>query len=594
MGAKYKKNVGAILHDKGVTFRVWAPFAQSVAVTGSFNDWQQTEMASEDDGYWFVDVAGASAGQEYKYVIKNGDKSLIKNDPRALQLTTSAGNSVIAGLDFDWENDSFTSPPANEQVIYEMHIGTFHRADPANIGTFADAIEKLDHLSALGVNMIELMPIGAMMMDRGWGYAIDYIYAVESLYGGRHGLLQFVKTAHQKNIGVILDVVYNHFGPDSNLDLWQFDGWSQDDMGGIYFYNDWRAQTPWGNTRPDFGRFEVQQYILDNARMWLKDFRLDGLRVDSTINIRNAKGENDNPTTDIPDGWQLLQQITQCTKSINKNAVSIAEDVGTNSYITKAVDIGGAGFDSQWDTNFPHVLRNVLDVVNDSDRNLSALADELKRIFNDNPFQRVIYSDSHDTAANGGARLTEEIAPGDATNLYARKRSLLASALVLTAPGQPMLFQGQEFMQDGKFSDWQALDWVKAEEFSGIVAANQHLIALRKNQHGNSAGLLGPSFNVLHVDENNKVMAYHRWDQGGPGDDVVVVINFANQTFNDYQLAVPREGDWKVRFNSSWQGYSPDFESTSLTNVTVQAGQANFILPAYGVLILSQDPPATT
>src|SRR6185437_4472562 len=102
---------------------------------------------------------------------------------------------------------------------------------------------------------------------------------VESLYGGRHGFLQFVKAAHKRGIGIILDVVYNHFGPDTGLDLWQFDGWHADDKGGIYFYTDWRAETPWGYTRPDFGRPEVRQYIWDNVRMWVHECRVDGLRV---------------------------------------------------------------------------------------------------------------------------------------------------------------------------------------------------------------------------------------------------------------------------------------------------------------------------
>jgi 1,4-alpha-glucan branching enzyme len=102
---------------------------------------------------------------------------------------------------------------------------------------------------------VELMPICTMANDRGWGYATDYIYSIESLYGGRRQFLEFVKAAHKKGIGVILDVVYNHFGPDGALDLWQFDGWNQDGHGGIYFYNDWRSETPWGATRPDLGWF---------------------------------------------------------------------------------------------------------------------------------------------------------------------------------------------------------------------------------------------------------------------------------------------------------------------------------------------------
>ena len=112
--------------------------------------------------------------------------------------------------------------------------------------------------------------------------------------------MSFVKACHVKGIGVILDVVYNHFGP-GDLDLWQFDGWQQDGKGGIYFYNNWRSKTPWGNTRPDYGRNEVKQYLHDNALMWLQDYRVDGLRLDATAFIRNAKGDQGTPDDDPSD-----------------------------------------------------------------------------------------------------------------------------------------------------------------------------------------------------------------------------------------------------------------------------------------------------
>lgn len=589
MSSLTKKDVGAILHANGASFRVWAPFAEAVAVTGSFNNWSKAPMASEGDGYWHTDIEGAQAGQEYKYVIGANGQELYKNDPRSLQVTTSGGNSVIVDTAFDWEDDSFTPPALNRQVLYELHIGTFNRPDASVSGTFADAAEKLDYLADLGINMVQIMPVNVMPMDRGWGYAADYIYAVESLYGGRRQFLEFIKTAHQKGIGVILDVVYNHFGPDSNLDLWQFDGWSQDGGGGIYFYNDWRSQTPWGATRPDYGRPEVRQFILDNTCMWLADFHLDGLRVDSTIYIRNVAGHNDDPGSDIAEGWQLLQQINSLAKKIKPSAVTIAEDVGANDYITKPVPDNGAGFSAQWEVNFPHAMRSALDAVHDRDRNLIELKDFVEKRFNGDCFQRVIYSDSHDSAANGGARLAEEITPGNPTSVFSRKRALIAAGIVMTSPGVPMLFQGQEFMQGGSFNDWQALEWENVQKFSGIVQAHKDLIALRHNTGKHTAGLLGQSAATLHLNDDAKVLAYHRWDLGGPGDDVVVVINFSIRAYDDYKIRFPRPGGWKVRFNSDWQGYSPEFKNTAVHEVNVEAEEGSVQLGPYCVLIFSQD-----
>jgi len=589
MGGRPKKNVGAIVGKNGVSFRVWAPFASSVAVTGSFNNWGETPLKGERGGYWYTLVREAKAGQEYKFVIRNGDSTYYRNDPRALHFTTSAGNSVIASPGFDWGDDDFKPPPLEEQVIYELHVGTFNRPDMAFNGTFADVIDKLDYLVDLGINMIELMPISSMLMDRGWGYAIDYIFAVESLYGGRHAFLKFVKAAHARGIGVILDVVYNHFGPDNSLDLWQFDGWHKNNMGGIYFYNDWRAETPWGNTRPDFGREEVRQYIFDNVWMWVNDCRVDGLRVDSTIFMRNVKGFNDDPADDLAEGWQLMQGINAVAKKANPAVITIAEDIGGNEYIVKDSGVGGAGFMTQWEVGLPHALRDALWSSDPASINLSGILSELSKRYNGNAFSRVVYSDSHDAAANGSARLNEIVSPGKADNLLARKQSLIAAAIIMTMPGVPMLFQGQEFVQGGSFTDWEGLDWHKAEKYAGIVQAHKHLVALRRNLAGVSAGLSGSEVNLMHLDENNKVISYHRWKNGGPKDDVVVVINFGNRAFENYALSLPRDGLWQVRFNSAWKGYSPDFKEVEIANVVAETGTGIINLPASSVVILSQD-----
>ncbi|HSW79964.1 MAG TPA: alpha-amylase family glycosyl hydrolase [Candidatus Saccharimonadales bacterium] len=589
MSEKNKKDVGAIVHRSGVSFRVWAPFAQSVAVIGSYNNWAEVPMESEQDGYWSVFVRGAKPGSEYKFAIKNGDNIYRRNDPRALHFTTSAGNSVIANPNFDWGDDAFEPIPFNKQVIYEMHVGTFNRPDPAITGTFEDAIEKLGYLKDLGINMIELMPISSMLMDRGWGYAIDYIYSVESLYGGRHGFLQFVKAAHKHGIGVIMDVVYNHFGPDTSLDLWQFDGWHQDDKGGIYFYNDWRAETPWGNTRPDFGRAEVRQYIWDNVKMWLHDCRVDGLRVDSTIFIRNVKGYNDNPPTDLPEGWQLLQGINSVARKINPNAITIAEDLACNEFIVKPAGEGGADFYAQWELGFPFALRDALHTDNPGSINLTGICAQLGRRFNGDAFKRIIFMDSHDSAANGGSRLNESIAPGKADGLFARRQTLIAATLLMTAPGIPMIFQGQEFMQGGSFNDWQELDWSLSGKNAGIISAFNHLINLRRNVHDTTAGLLSGNINLTHVNDGDKVIGFHRWEYGGAGDDVMVVINFGNRTIKNYEMNFPRKGTWHVRFNSTWAMYSHDFKDFEVHDIEVETGGAMFDLPPSCALIFSQD-----
>lgn len=593
MGHQEKKILGATVSKSGIEFRVWAPFAQSVSVlvNDSFTS-AETPLQNEGDGYWSAVVQNASVGQSYKYRITTPDgRTLDRNDPHGRQLTDSdEGASVVADPNFDWGDTKNPTIPKEQQIIYELHVGTFHRPDASTSGTFASAIEKLDYLQSLGINMIELMPVTSMMQGNGWGYAPNYLFSVENTYGGRRGLLEFVKACHERGIGVILDVVYNHFA--NTTGLWQFDGWSENNRGGIYFYNDERGDTPWGG-RPDYGRGEVRQFLLDNVAMWLTEYKIDGLRIDSTTYMRNTKGPEGDQTTEIADAWSLLQAMNTLAHKINPHAMMIAEDSSSNEYITKPVPEGGAGFDAQWGIPFPHTIRTSLGLENGPDTD--PLVKEFSHTYNDQAFQKIIFSDSHDTAANGSVRLNEAATPGNAGSVFARQKGLLANAITLTAPGIPMLLQGEEFMQEGNFNDWQMLDWNKTKQFAGIVLAHQHLINLRRDTYHNTTGLLGSSINVFHQDVANHVIAYHRWGNGGPHDDVIVIVNFSDQRFKNYKLYVPVPGMWHVRFNSSWKGYSPDFNETQTANVTTDAdSQIEVELADYNVLILSQDPTTTT
>lgn len=594
--------MGAILHDTGVAFRVWAPHADSVSVIGSFNDWSPTvhPMEREEHGHWFVNVPGARVGDEYKYRLTRGDQVLDRIDPRAREVTNSIGNGIIHDPAFDWGDDQFVVPPHNELVIYELHVGTFHRTEEDQPGGFLDAIKRFDHLRKLGVSAIEVMPICEFAGDWSWGYNPAHIFAIEQAYGGPDAFRQFVRAAHQAGFAVIMDVVYNHFGP-SDLDLWQFDGWHENDKGGIYFYNDWRSTTPWGETRPDYGRGEVRQFIYDNAMMWLEDYRVDGLRYDMTAYIRRVNGIDE---SDIPEGWSLMQWINRDVRQRFPDRILIAEDLQGNPFLTRPVDQGGAGYTTQWDAEFVHPVRDVVEQPDDASRDLWRLQHALSHRYNDNVFERVVYSESHDEVANGKSRVPEEIDPGHADSKPARKRSAIAAALALTAPGIPMLMQGQEFLEDEHFDDADPLDWDRAKQFRGITRLYSDLIALRRNLAGVTSGLTGPHINIHHLNNGDKVLAYHRWKNGGPGDDVVVVLNLSHRLWENYQIGLPYSGTWQLRLNSAWTGYNKDFVEHPVDHLDAEDGPRDglpatgtFMLPPYSVLIFSQDPqnapPAT-
>ncbi len=602
--AEVRGGMGALPHESGVAFRVWAPHADAVFVSGSFNKWSADAhpMSKEEEGYWYLDVPEATIGNEYRYRIVSGDKELSRLDPYARQVTSSVGNSVVHDPKFDWGGDDFKLPLINEMVIYEMHLGTFHDKEGSSSDKFAEVIEKFGHLQRLGVNVIEVMPLAEFSGELSWGYNPSSIFAVETSYGGPVGFKRFIKAAHQAGIGVILDVVYNHFGP-TDLDLWQFDGWSENGMGGIYFYNDWHAESPWGSTRPDYGRKEVRQFIRDNALMWLEEYHVDGLRLDMTLFMRSVRGNGD-PGGDLPDGWSLAQWINRDVKAKFPQRITIAEDLQDEPRITSPADQGGAGFTAQWAARFVHPVRAAVITPNDEHRSLDSVRMAIEDRYNGDPFQRIIYSESHDEVANGKARVASEIDPNDPDSWFAQKRTTLAGALVLTAPGIPMLFQGQEFLEDGWFQDSVPLDWDKSKEFSGLVRMYRDMIHLRLNKSGVSRGLSGSGLNTFHQNQADNVIAYHRWHQRGPGDDVVVVMNFSHLPHENYKLGFPTAGTWHLRLNSDWNGYSHRFGNQACSDVVIETapgtdskaeGRDGFPVAAtvnigpYSVLIFSQD-----
>lgn len=592
--------MGAVLTEKGVLFRVWAPNATAVGVMGSFNEWSDTSHAlcNEGNGYWASVVEAAKGGDEYKFVIQNGEHKFARLDPYAREVTNSVGNAIIQSEPFDWGDDQFTMPAWNSLVIYEMHIGTFHdeNLDDGKPSSFAEAAKQLPYLQELGINAIELMPPMEFPGAYSWGYNPAHIFAVESDYGGPCAFKAFVKAAHEHGIAVLLDVVYNHFGP-SDLDLWQFDGWQENGMGGIYFYNDWRAQTPWGATRPDYGRGEVRQFLRDNAIMWFEDYHVDGLRWDSTLYMRTVNGNAGDPGNELAEAWTLMQWINGEIKARFPGKISIAEDLVQNPWVTKPQHEGGADFDAQWDSAFVHPVRSALISPDDGSRNLDGVAAAITKRYNDDAFDRVIYTESHDEVANGRARVAEEITPGAADSWFAKKRSTLGAILVLTSPGIPMLFQGQELLEDQWFQDGDPIDWTKLEKHAGVHQLYRDLIGLRRNLSGTTAGLCGQHVQVYHVDHEHKVLAYVRWDGDARQAGVVVVLNLANQPYRNYTIGLPSDGTWQVRFNSDARVYDEEFGNDGVPAITAQGPGMNdmpcsgsFEIGPYAGLILSKDP----
>ncbi len=560
----------------GVTFRVWAPNVTNVAVPGSFNGWITTAnflVKEGSSGLWSGDIPAARAGDQYKYIL---NKSIWKRDPRGRKVVNSADNTIIYDPNaFNWAGDTRQAVNQSELVIYEMHVGAFYDPTPGSggMGKFTDAIQKLDYLAALGINAVELMPVAEFPGDISWGYNPADPYAVENIgYGGPDGLKSFVKAAHARGIRVLLDVVHNHYGP-SDLDLWGFDNGATP---GIYFYSAAGiCCTTWGQ-RPNYASEGVRSYIIDNFKMWMDECHIDGFRWDSVGGMRYY----DPGHVNIPEADSLIQYINNTEIHANRpGVISIAED---QSF--------GQGFDGEWGAGFGDLLIGQVVAANDADRSMSTLWNAM----NGTGFFRVAYCETHDLVGNlngpGAQRLPARIQPATPTGYYARKRSMLAAAVLMTMPATPMLFMGQEMLETAQFSDTIPLDWTHATNYAGVVNFYRDLIHLRRNLDGVSLGLTGPNVtsHVVRDDSPWKLLAFHRWGAGAD-DQVMVIMNFTANNIPSYVInGWPADGNWYVNLNSDSTNYSSDFGNNGSEVVNVSGGSGQVAVGPYSVLVLSR------
>ncbi len=586
----------------GVTFRVWAPNATSVYVPGTFNGWSTTAtpLVEEQtngavDGIWSADVAGVTNLSQYKYYINNPYVSNNwKHDPRSRWVTnpgTAAGaNDIVYDpTAFNWNGDNFTNPALNDLFVYEMHIGTFPSSSSPS--RFIAATNKLDYLKSLGINAIEVMPVAEFgNANSSEGYDPAQPFAVDNVqYGGPDAFKTFVIACHARGLAVLLDVVHNHYGT-GDLDMWDFDGFAGTNSqggGGIYFFqtNVNLQITPYGATRPNFNSQQVDNYVSNNIVMWLSEYHVDGFRWDDPYTLTH-----DNAGNYIPNAGNLLNGINNMTHANYPGKISIAEDV-----------IDTWGFDSSWDTGYPSYFTPVLTNTVDANRNMNLVTYAIQNDISYSGFAagfgRVVYLESHDVVygPNGGERLVTAIASNAPSSYRARKLSTLGATVTLTAPGVPMIYQGQEMLESNAFYSYTPLDWTKTNTYSGIVQLYRDLITARRDLKGYTPGLEGDQCSVLWSDNTSKLVAFHRWKSGTTNQDAVVIANFANVNYNNgYNLNFPYAGTWYVHFNTDSTNYSSDFGNNGSTVVTASGNppMASVVIGPYSALILSPTPDA--
>jgi maltooligosyltrehalose trehalohydrolase len=430
----------------GVHFRVWAPNSRRVYVVLSHDEKpensQEVELKEEPDGYWSGFVAGAFPGMFYRYRVESG----VFPDPasRFQPQGPHEPSQIIDPSLFPWTDSDWSGVQREGQVIYEMHIGTFTPE-----GTWLAATDQLPHLAELGVTLLEVMPVADFPGKHGWGYDGVNLFAPTRLYGSPDDFRRFVDRAHALGLGVILDVVYNHLGPDGNY-LREFSP---------HYFSD-RYKNEWGDALNFDGEQSgpVREFFLANARYWIDEFHLDGLRLDAAQQIFDASPRH------------LLAEINLAMRAAapRRGTYLVAEDESQESRFARATERGGYGFDSVWNDDFHHT-----GVVAMTGRKEAYYTDyqglpqefisamkwgflyqgqyykwQAKRrgtpSLDLEPANFVNYLQNHDQIANSlwGRRIHTLTSHG-------RLRAL--TALLLLGPNTPMLFQGQEFAASSPF-----------------------------------------------------------------------------------------------------------------------------------------------
>lgn len=563
-------------------FRVWAPNARSVEVVGDFNGWKASasERLALDKatGIWSATLQRSLPSGAYRYLI-NG--SLPRRDPYARAVTADGRSSLFYDASaFAWQDDRPAARPIEDLVIYELHIGAFFDPKPQDgaPGTFSDAIKALGHLVELGVSAVCVMPVHEFNGRHSWGYNPCDLFAVEQAYGGPDGLKEFVKACHKAGIAVHLDVVHNHYGPD-NLDLLRFDGSGGEREGGIYFYDQpGLASTPWG-PRPRFDEPMVRRFVKDNVMMWLEEYRVDGFRWDSPINIR-AWREGAEP---IPAGAQMLEDINSQIRSRFPLAHSIAED---------SMDIGN--FHGSWDFEFHHQVLPVLKAASDAERGIGPIGSALE--WRPSTMARVIYVDNHDEAGkiNRQTRLASDVDPASPAGERARRLCSLGAALTLTAPGVPLILMGNEFQESGPFHDDRPLDWGKKQRHAGLFALHRDLIRLRRNLDGRGEALKGMGIRVPILDSDRQWAVYWRWHEGSPGSPMVVAVNFSEKAVENAEVPFPAPGPWDMLVDTERARYGGPVRQEIVRAMLADkpAGKIRMTLAPYSARLFALAPGA--
>ncbi|MDR3561697.1 MAG: 1,4-alpha-glucan branching protein GlgB [Negativicutes bacterium] len=572
----------------GVRFAVWAPSAREVRVVGNFNSWQGAGHVMRpvgSSGIWSLFIPDLGEGEIYKYEIYPQEGwSFLKADPFAFWAEESpATASRVACLDnYHWQDgtwqkgknaDALYKQPIN---IYEVHLGSWRHKEGGRSLTYRELADELvEYVVTMGYSHIELLPVVEHPFGGSWGYQATGYFAVTSRYGSPHDFMYFVDKCHQSGIGVILDWVPGHFCKDSH-GLYRFDGTPLFESGWPERGENWQ----WGTANFDFGRSEIQSFLVSNALFWLDVYHIDGLRVDAVANILyldygrhggdwipNSYGGNGNI-----DAMNFLKKLNSAVFREYPATMMIAEESTAWPMVTWPTHVGGLGFNFKWNMGWMNDMLRYMSmdpVYRKWWHNLVTFS--FMYAFSEN----FILPLSHDEVVHGKRSLLDKM-PGDYWQKFANLRLLYG--YMMAHPGKKTLFMGGEF---GHFIEWnyeQSLDWHLLDydlhhRLHQYVQNLNHLYRDETSLWQIDYDWQGFEWIDPH-DFNQSVITFMRKSTAAE-DFIVVVCNFTPEVRYDYRIGVPKPGSYQEIFNSDREMYGGSGQTNSGLLVAEATGWHN-------------------